>query len=247
MIAPTTPPIRAKGSVRATRAVSRSERKSAWMIRRMPSSESADRASSRRLDSSRAAYSPRNSGWYSRSKSSVMTRSLTSRATLPRSRPARRCRSRRSAARPPRAGSGWPRAPCAISATSESGTCVPSGVSIGSELSFETSLRTSSIPQMKTSKIFCSRYSSPTFAPLTSVVAARRTSPAVRPSRAEASGRSRTSSCGTSSCGSTFRFVDALDRLHRPWRPPAPWRGGPPCPARRAGRPPWPRRRSGPP
>ena len=44
----------------------------------------------------------------------------------------------------------------ATSATSPSGTCVPSGVSIGRSQSCETSLRTSSTPQTKTSKIFCS-------------------------------------------------------------------------------------------
>ena len=70
--APKTPPIRANGNVRKTRAVSRTVRKSAWITSRTPSSDSAARASKRRRDSSRAAYSPRNSGWYSRSKSSLL-------------------------------------------------------------------------------------------------------------------------------------------------------------------------------
>jgi hypothetical protein len=40
----------------------------------MPRSESAERKRSRRLAAERAAYSPRNSGWYSRSKESRPTR-----------------------------------------------------------------------------------------------------------------------------------------------------------------------------
>ena len=207
-IAPTTPPIRANGSVRATSAVSRSERKSAWMISRMPSSDSAARASSRRLRLLAG-------GVFAEELGVVLAREVqrldllldlagdaaqvAPRATLQVTSIRREAPSRLISL-----GAGT----SAISATSPSGTCVPSGVSIGRVLSFETSLRTSSTPQTNTSKIFCSWYSSPTFVPLTSVVAARRTSPAVRPSRAAASGRSRTSSCGTRICGSTFRFVD---------------------------------------
>ena len=43
------------------------------MTSRTPRSESAARAISRRRDSSRAAYSPRNSGWYSRANGIALT------------------------------------------------------------------------------------------------------------------------------------------------------------------------------
>ena len=157
MTAPTTPPIRAKGSVRATRAVSRSERKSAWMISRMPSSDSTDRAIKRRLRLLAR-------GVFAQELGMILALEIESPRRVSRSR------GRRSPGRGPATlqvtsirreapsrlislGAGT----SAISAASESGTCVPSGVSIGSELSFEMSLRTLSAPQTNTSKIFWSR------------------------------------------------------------------------------------------
>ena len=73
--------------------------------------------------------------------------------------------------------------PMRTSATSPRVTWPPSG---RSSSRFRTSLtlrRTSGAPQTCTSKIFCSSNSTPTWMPDTSVVAARRTSPGLIPSR----------------------------------------------------------------
>ena len=71
----------------STSSVSRHDRKSTCKSSRIPRTERPVSASSRRCDSCRAAYSPRNSGWYSLANVSCLTRASISRATEPRSRP----------------------------------------------------------------------------------------------------------------------------------------------------------------
>ena len=122
----------------------------------MPTSDSAARASSRRCDSVRAAYSPRNSGWYSRSNGSAPTFASISRATLPRSRPETlqvTSIRREAPSRLISLGAGT----IATSATSPSGTWTPGG-RLDQQVRGATprSSRTFGAPQTTTSKTFCS-------------------------------------------------------------------------------------------
>ena len=196
---PTTPPTSANGIVRATSSVGRHDRKSAYSTSTMPISASPARAYSFRADSCRAAYSPRNSGWYSRSNCTSLTFSSTSRATAPRSRPftLQVMSSRREAfSRLISFGAGT----TITSATSPSRTCTPAGVSIGRSRTAVKSVaapRARPTPPRRTSS--APSNTSPTFKPFSSVEDARRTWPGVRPYRSAASGRSRTSICGDSS------------------------------------------------
>ena len=140
------------------------------------------------------------------------TRASMSRATAPRSRPLhvagdvdparavlaldlvrRRARSRRRRRRP-------------------AAPAPPAGVSIGSSRSAATSPRTAARPTRRRRRSSAPRRPRRPWCPCTSVVAARRTSPGVRPNCAAASGRSRTSTCGTSTCGSTLQVDDARRR-----------------------------------